>query len=88
MATAGELLKAAGFGFEHVVASRVYITDGAEVPGHERSVRAELPEGSAGARHGDCRRFPARPYQVEITMTAYRGPQAGDHHTGRRRLAR
>ncbi len=27
MANAGELLKAAGFGFEHVVASRVYITD-------------------------------------------------------------
>ena len=33
MATAGELLKAAGFGFEHVVASRVYITDTADVPG-------------------------------------------------------
>ena len=28
MANAGELLKAAGFGFEHVVANRVYITDG------------------------------------------------------------
>ena len=30
MATAGELLKAAGFGFEHVVSSRVYITDNAD----------------------------------------------------------
>ena len=30
MANAAELLKAAGFGFEHVVANRVYITDGAQ----------------------------------------------------------
>ena len=59
MANAGELLKAAGFGFEHVVANRVYITDGAQVPGDEQGLRAALPEGSAGPRHGDRR--PARP---------------------------
>ena len=60
-ANADELLKAAGFTMADVVANRVYLTDGADVPGNEQGLRAALPEESAGARHGDRRRCPDRP---------------------------
>ena len=44
MATAGELLKAAGFGFEHVVSSRVYITDGAAFQDMNRNYSPHFPK--------------------------------------------
>ena len=60
MANAGELLKAAGFGFEHVVTSRVYITDSADFQAMNqnyiptsRRIRRRAPRS--------LRRCPARP---------------------------
>ena len=58
MANAGELLKAAGFAMSDVVAIARVHHRRREVPGDEQGLRADVPEGSARARHGDRR--PAR----------------------------
>ena len=47
-----EMLKAAGMGFEHVVSSRVFITDGTKFQDDERRLPHLLPQGPAGPRHG------------------------------------
>ncbi len=72
MATAGELLKAAGFGFEHVVASRVYITDGTKFQDMNKAYAAHFPKDPP-ARATVVTPLPGDQFQVEVTMTAYRG---------------
>jgi 2-iminobutanoate/2-iminopropanoate deaminase len=74
MANAAELLKAAGFGFEHVVTSRVYITDVAKF---QEMNKAYIPSFAMDppARATVVSGLPGAPYQVEITMTAVRQPK-------------
>lgn len=72
MGTAGELLKAAGFGFEHVVASRVYITDVAAFQDMNRNYSPAFPKDPP-ARATVVTGLPGPTYKVEITMTAHRG---------------
>ncbi|MDH4065951.1 MAG: Rid family hydrolase, partial [Acidobacteriota bacterium] len=72
MGTAGELLKAAGFGFEHVVSSRVYITDVAAFQDMNRNYTPAFPKDPP-ARATVVTGLPGPTYKVEITMTAYRG---------------
>ncbi|MGE0462767.1 MAG: RidA family protein [Vicinamibacterales bacterium] len=74
MATAGELLKAAGFGFEHVVASRVYITDGAAFQDMNRNYSPHFPKDPP-ARATVVTGLPGPTFKVEMTMTAHRGPK-------------
>jgi 2-iminobutanoate/2-iminopropanoate deaminase len=74
MANAGELLKAAGFGFEHVVANRVYITDGAEFQTMNKAYIPHFPKDPP-ARATVIVGLPGPTYKVEITMTAHRGPK-------------
>jgi reactive intermediate/imine deaminase len=68
----GEVLKAAGFGFEHVVSSRVYITDGTKFQDMNAVYRTFFPKDPP-ARATVIAPLPGAPYQVEITMTAHRG---------------
>ncbi|MDH4065653.1 MAG: Rid family hydrolase [Acidobacteriota bacterium] len=72
MATAGELLKAAGFGFEHVVSSRVYINDVAAFQDMNQNYRPAFPKDPP-ARATVVTGLPGPTYKVEVTMTAYRG---------------
>lgn len=72
MHNAGELLKAAGFTFEHVVASRVYITDGAAFQAMNGAYRESFPKDPP-ARATVVAGLPGAPYQVEITLTAVKG---------------
>lgn len=72
MANAGELLKAAGFGFEHVVANRVYITDGTKFQEMNKAYVPMFPKDPP-ARATVIVGLPGPQYQVEITMTAVRG---------------
>jgi 2-iminobutanoate/2-iminopropanoate deaminase len=74
MATAGELLKAAGFGFEHVVSSRVYITDVADFQTMNQNYTPSFPKDPP-ARATVVAGLPGPTYKVEMTMTAYRGPK-------------
>ena len=72
MATAGELLKAAGFGFEHVVASRVYITDNADFQAMNQNYTPSFPKDPP-ARATVVTPLPGPTYKVEMTFTANRG---------------
>lgn len=74
MATAGELLKAAGFGFEHVVSSRVFITDVADFQAMNQNYTPSFPKDPP-ARATVVTPLPGPTYKVEMTMTAYRGPK-------------
>ncbi len=74
MATAGDVLKAAGFGYEHVVSSRVYITDGTTFQDMNKAYATRFPKDPP-ARATVVTPLPGDQYQVEITMTAYRGPR-------------
>jgi enamine deaminase RidA (YjgF/YER057c/UK114 family) len=74
IATAGELLKAAGFGFEHVVTSRVYITDTADFQTMNQNYTPAFPKDPP-ARATVVAGLPGPTYKVEMTMTAYRGPK-------------
>jgi enamine deaminase RidA (YjgF/YER057c/UK114 family) len=74
MASAGELLKAAGFGFEHVVASRVYITDGTKFQEMNAAYVSNFPKDPP-ARATVIAGLPGPQYQVEVTMTAVRRPK-------------
>jgi 2-iminobutanoate/2-iminopropanoate deaminase len=74
MANAGELLKAAGFGFEHVVANRVYITDGSKFQEMNKAYVPHFPKDPP-ARATVIVGLPGPTYQVEITMTANRRPK-------------
>lgn len=74
MANAGELLKAAGFGFEHIVANRVYITDGTKFGEMNKAYVPHFPS-QPPARATVIVGLPGPTYQVEITMTANRRPK-------------
>lgn len=74
MANAGELLKAAGFGFEHVVANRVYITDGTKFGEMNKAYVPHFPKDPP-ARATTIVGLPGPQYQVEVTMTANRRPK-------------
>jgi reactive intermediate/imine deaminase len=74
MGNIAEVLKAAGFGFEHVAASRVYITDGTKFQDMNAVYRTFFPKDPP-ARATVIAALPGAPYQVEITMTAHRGPR-------------
>lgn len=74
MASAGELLKAAGFAMSDVVASRVYITDGAKFQEMNGAYRESFPKDPP-ARATVIAGLPGAPYQVEITLTAVKGPR-------------
>ena len=71
MATAGELLKAAGFGFEHVVTSRVYITDNADFQAMNQNYTPSFPTNPP-ARATVVTPLPGPTYKVEMTFTAHR----------------
>jgi enamine deaminase RidA (YjgF/YER057c/UK114 family) len=74
LATAGELLKAAGFGFEHVVSSRVYITDTADFQAMNQNYTPSFPKDPP-ARATVVAQLPGPTYKVEMTFTAHRGPK-------------
>ena len=74
MASAGELLKAAGFAMSDVVASRLYITDGAKFQEMNGAYRESFPKDPP-ARATVIAGLPGAPYQVEITLTAVKGPR-------------
>jgi 2-iminobutanoate/2-iminopropanoate deaminase len=74
MANAAELLKAAGFGFEHVVANRVYITDGTKFQEMNKAYVPHFPKDPP-ARATVIVGLPGPAYQVEVTMTANRRPK-------------
>ena len=74
MANAAELLKAAGFGFEHVVANRVYITDGTKFQEMNQAYVPHFPKDPP-TRATVIVGLPGPQYQVEITMTANRRPK-------------
>lgn len=72
MATAGELLKAAGFGFEQVVASKIYITDTTAFQAMNQNYVPHFPKDPP-ARATVVTALPGPTYQVEMTFTAHRG---------------
>lgn len=74
MANAGELLKAAGFGFEHVVANRVYITDGTKFAEMNKAYVPMFPKDPP-TRATVIVGLPGPTYQVEITMVANKRPK-------------
>jgi enamine deaminase RidA (YjgF/YER057c/UK114 family) len=74
MANAGELLKAAGFGFEHVVANRVYLTDGTKFGEMNKAYVPHFPKDPP-TRATVIVGLPGPTYQVEITMTANKRPK-------------
>ena len=76
MANAGELLKAAGFGFEHVVANRVYLTDGTKFAEMNKAYVPHFPKDPP-TRATVIVGLPGPTYQVEITMTANKRPKQG-----------
>jgi len=69
MANAAELLKAAGFGFEHVVANRVYITDGTKFGEMNKAYVPHFPKDPP-TRATVIVRLPGPQYQLEITRVA------------------
>jgi 2-iminobutanoate/2-iminopropanoate deaminase len=74
MANAAELLKAAGVGFEHVVSSRVHITDTAKFQEMNAAYSPNFPKDPP-ARATVIAGLPGPQYQVEITLTANRRPK-------------
>ena len=71
---AGEILKAAGMTYEHVVSSRVYITDGTkfqDMNGVYRTYFTKDPPARATVIAG----LMGTQYQVEITLTAVNRPK-------------
>ena len=71
---AGEILKAAGMTFDHVVSSRVYITDGTkfqDMNGVYRTYFTKDPPARATVIAG----LMGTQYQVEITLTAVNRPK-------------
>lgn len=72
MKTAGELLKAAGFGFEHVVQSKVFITDNADFQAMNKNYVPHFPKDPP-ARATVVTPLPGPTYKVEMTFTAHRG---------------
>ena len=60
MKTAGELLKAAGFGFEHVVQSKVFIADNADFQAMNENYVPHFPKDPL-TRATVSPRCPARP---------------------------
>jgi enamine deaminase RidA (YjgF/YER057c/UK114 family) len=74
MANAGELLKAAGFGFEHVVANRVYITDGTKFGEMNKAYVPHFPK-EPPTRATVIVGLPGPTYQVEVQMTANKRPK-------------
>ncbi len=74
MANAAELLKAAGFGLEHVVANRVYITDGTKFGEMNKAYVPHFPKDPP-TRATVIVGLPGPQYQVEITMTANKRPK-------------
>ncbi len=74
MANAAELLKAAGFGFDHVVANRVYIIDGTKFGEMNKAYVPHFPKDPP-TRATVIVGLPGPQYQVEITMTANRRPK-------------
>jgi reactive intermediate/imine deaminase len=74
MENAGEILKAAGMGFEHVVSARVYLPDTAVFQRMNEAYRAYFPKDPP-ARATVGAGLAGRDYAVEITMVASRGPR-------------
>jgi 2-iminobutanoate/2-iminopropanoate deaminase len=74
MKTAGELLKAAGFGFEHVVQSKVFITDNADFQAMNKNYVPYFPKDPP-TRATVVTPLPGPTYKVEMTFTAHRGPK-------------
>ncbi len=74
MTTAGELLKAAGFGFEHIVSSRVYITD---VTAFQQMNQNYVPHFAKEppARATVVTPLPNAAFNVEMTFIASRAPK-------------
>ncbi|MDP1569251.1 MAG: RidA family protein [Vicinamibacterales bacterium] len=71
---AGEILKAAGMSYDHVVSSRVYITDGTkfqDMNGVYRQYFTKEPPARATVIAG----LMGTQYQVEITLTAVNRPK-------------
>lgn len=71
---AGEILRAAGMSYEHVVSSRVFITDGARFQEMNAAYRPYFPTDPP-ARATVVAGLMAPQYQVEITLTAVHGPK-------------
>jgi 2-iminobutanoate/2-iminopropanoate deaminase len=74
MENAGEILKAAGMGFEHVVSARVYLPDTAVFQQMNQAYRAYFPKDPP-ARATVGAGLAGRDYVVEITMVASRAPR-------------
>lgn len=71
MQNAGEILKAAGMTYEHVVSSRIYLPDTAVFQAMNTAYRAYFPSNPP-ARATVQAGLAGRQYVVEITMTASR----------------
>jgi reactive intermediate/imine deaminase len=71
---AEEILKAAGMGFEHVVSSRVYITEGAAFQDMNAAYRAKFPKDPP-ARATVIAGLMAPDLRVEMTFTASTAPR-------------
>lgn len=71
---ASEILKAAGMGFEHVVSSRVFITDGAEFQTMNGVYQTYFPKDPP-ARATVIAPLMGPQYKVEITLTAVKAPK-------------
>ena len=71
---AGAILKAAGMGFEHVVSSRVFITDGTKFQEMNKAYTPYFPK-EPPTRATVVAPLMAPQFQVEITLTASRLPK-------------
>ena len=71
---AGAILKAAGMGFEHVVSSRVFITDGTKFQEMNKAYTPYFPQ-EPPTRATVVAPLMAPQFQVEITLTASRLPK-------------
>jgi reactive intermediate/imine deaminase len=74
MENAGEILKAAGMGYEHVVSARVYLPDTAVFQRMNEAYRVYFPTDPP-ARATVGAGLAGSQYAVEITMVASRGPR-------------
>jgi enamine deaminase RidA (YjgF/YER057c/UK114 family) len=72
LGNAGQILKAAGFGFDQVVASRVFITDGSKFQEMNKVYQTYFPKAPP-ARATVIAGLMGPQYVVEITLTAVRG---------------
>jgi len=71
---AGQILKAAGFSFDQVVSSRVFITDGTKFQEMNKTYQTYFPKDPP-ARATVIAPLMGTQYQVEITLTAVRQPK-------------